>query len=780
MNLHKYFANKLFMKMLLYFSTMLIPVVVIGIIFYSYSIQEARKDFGQNVAKSLEFSKERIEHSVQMAVDTSLSLIMETSFQEPVIQAPKMTTEQKKNFESMIQAIRKSQNFSNYFIDNLFVFKDDQWILRNDGAENFEMFFRDLYHFEKYPVPFWKTYLSRPSAVQYLSPTLIRTSNGNTKTVIPTVTVEQNPTGNLAVVVCISTEAIEETIRLNMIFPETDFMILDPNNKVIVSSQNDLWNHETVDTFKTLNYPKAPELAPLKWQGRSYLVSSIVSDQLGWTYYTITPNRYFRIKANNILKVTVLTSLILFLFGIGLSVLFSVKLYSPIRNIREILIENNEKIASSGRKLIKQGEFEIIHSALHDLFTENSTYSNRMHEISDEYLDNAFKQLVRGHKLDHINEFTRMIREDLNFSSNHYVCCSIAFDFSERFYSKIQDPGRTELLAGIKIVLRDTIASQNKLYLLELEPCLFVGIVNLDEDNSHSKLLETLELIHHSFSYELSLYRICIGVGKVHSDLSSLWLSHSEAQHALEFSFSSSQSGIADASHLEIKPVQIYALKDEEKLMNCLRARDEAGLSTILDVLIGKTESVANLNFNRQMLFNELHRTGARFAAEQGIDFFGALNQDQQRVYKNINDLNRDTDVNKDALLGMFRTLTELSGPPPERSGQLIQNVLNFIEAHYQEDIHPEQIAGEVGISVKYLSKLFKAQTNLNLTDYISEKRILKAKELLITTSLTIEEIYPKVGIQSRVTFYRLFKKHVGTNPGNFRKVAEEGSCNHV
>ncbi|MDK9710766.1 helix-turn-helix domain-containing protein [Acidaminobacter sp.] len=776
MHLRSFFSNRLFIKMLMYFSTLLIPVLLIGILFYNYSVSEAKKDFSQNITKNLEFSMELIDHSVQMAVDASLNLMMEDAFFEPVMSSPEMSTEQKRHFESMIQAIVKSQNISNYFIDNLFVFRDSEWVFRSAGPETFDRFFRELYWFEKYPVPFWKTYLTRPSAVQYLSPTLIKTSSGSTKTVIPTVAVEHSPKGNIAVVACLSTSAIHETIRSNMIYPETEFILLDTADNIITSSRDDLWNSDAVERLKSLSAAGPSELIPLEWQGENYLVSALSSERLEWTYYTITPSYYFRAEANNVLSVTFWTSIAIILLGIGLALIFSVRLYSPINNIREILMQNGGSEGTGGPAPKHQNEFELIQSALHELLSEKTAYSDKVHELSSEYLDNAFIQLLRGHSLDPIKKFRTLIRDDLRFTTETFLCFSVVFDFNERFFTKIESQERHHVLESIKIIILDALAAQNRVYLLELEPGHFVGIANLDTHQDQVTLMKSLEQLLLSFSYELKHYRIYIGVGRIHGGLNKLWLSYSEAQYALEAATGSAQNQVADASTLEIKPHHIYTFKDEEKIMNCLQARDEAGLESILDGLVRQTETIGSTGFSRQALFHDLHRTAARYAAAHGLDFYTALDQQVWSWTTQTHGAEVEPGINPDkaVLLQMFKSLMALAEPPSDRSAQMIQNVVTFIDDHFHEDIHPELIASQAGISVKYLSKLFKSQTNQNLTDYISQKRIFKAKALLNTTTLSIDDIYPMVGLQSRVTFYRLFKKHVGTNPGSYRKGTDQ------
>src|SRR5690606_27117503 len=92
------------------------------------------------------------------------------------------------------------------------------------------------------------------------------------------------------------------------------------------------------------------------------------------------------------------------------------------------------------------------------------------------------------------------------------------------------------------------------------------------------------------------------------------------------------------------------------------------------------------------------------------------------------------------------------------------------IEQNYKDDLYLEKIAIEMNLTAKYISRIFKEKTGINVTDYISMIRITKAKEMLADTELNISDISEKVGIYSRTTFIRLFKKFEGTTPNEFRK----------
>lgn len=93
-----------------------------------------------------------------------------------------------------------------------------------------------------------------------------------------------------------------------------------------------------------------------------------------------------------------------------------------------------------------------------------------------------------------------------------------------------------------------------------------------------------------------------------------------------------------------------------------------------------------------------------------------------------------------------------------------------LIDHKVHEKISLEEIAQEIYMSPFYFSRMFKAVTGLNFSDYVLNKKIEKAMEYLKNSNLTIEEIGLMVGYEESNSFRRMFKKKVGQSPREFRK----------
>lgn len=97
--------------------------------------------------------------------------------------------------------------------------------------------------------------------------------------------------------------------------------------------------------------------------------------------------------------------------------------------------------------------------------------------------------------------------------------------------------------------------------------------------------------------------------------------------------------------------------------------------------------------------------------------------------------------------------------------------IKNYIDQHFTEpNFSLSSIAEKFNYSIAYISRIFTEYGNISYSDYINEKRIELAKQLLLETNLSINAIGNKCGIISPVTFRRVFKKYTGQLPGEFRE----------
>lgn len=98
-----------------------------------------------------------------------------------------------------------------------------------------------------------------------------------------------------------------------------------------------------------------------------------------------------------------------------------------------------------------------------------------------------------------------------------------------------------------------------------------------------------------------------------------------------------------------------------------------------------------------------------------------------------------------------------------------ISHVTKYIHAHFQEQISVESLAESLHLNRSYLSTLFRAHSGMSIMQYLQHYRILHAITLLERSNKSIKEIASDVGFSDAMYFSRLFKKHTGMTPSEYR-----------
>lgn len=92
-----------------------------------------------------------------------------------------------------------------------------------------------------------------------------------------------------------------------------------------------------------------------------------------------------------------------------------------------------------------------------------------------------------------------------------------------------------------------------------------------------------------------------------------------------------------------------------------------------------------------------------------------------------------------------------------------------YIIDNFNKNITLKDVADEVYLSQNYLSELFKKEVGEGFYDFLTNYRVKKAKEMLMTTNYKVYEIASSIGYNDSITFVRAFKKVTGQTPNNFR-----------
>ncbi len=187
-------------------------------------------------------------------------------------------------------------------------------------------------------------------------------------------------------------------------------------------------------------------------------------------------------------------------------------------------------------------------------------------------------------------------------------------------------------------------------------------------------------------------------------------------------------------------------------------------------------DNVTGLGSEYRLLLQLFHRDVPIFRFEPEL---------QQKIYRKLNDiflLAPKTDAMRNLMIHQkfieFLTLLYLHQEENQYANvsamspmaQKIYSITGYIHTHYAEDLSLDTLAQKFYISSCYLSHQFKDVTGFTLTDYIQMTRVRNVQLLLVGTRIPITEASARCGFTSFSQFNRVFQKHIGMSPSQFRR----------
>ncbi len=121
----------------------------------------------------------------------------------------------------------------------------------------------------------------------------------------------------------------------------------------------------------------------------------------------------------------------------------------------------------------------------------------------------------------------------------------------------------------------------------------------------------------------------------------------------------------------------------------------------------------------------------------------------------------------KECIVSIVRLV---SASNDSRSDSALEAVIDYIHKNYDGNVDNQTLADLIGYHPYYLNKLFVRANGVSLHRYVTGYRIAVSEQLLLSTTLTVDEIARRVGFINSLSFSSAFKKKNSLTPTEFRK----------
>ena len=105
-----------------------------------------------------------------------------------------------------------------------------------------------------------------------------------------------------------------------------------------------------------------------------------------------------------------------------------------------------------------------------------------------------------------------------------------------------------------------------------------------------------------------------------------------------------------------------------------------------------------------------------------------------------------------------------------------LEQVCDYVEHHYKEEITLQEVADELGLNREYFCRFFTQNMGISFIKYVNQVRINHIYQDVLYTEDGIQEIMERHGFFNQKLFYKTFKAHYGCTPREARNLARESS----
>ncbi|WNR45289.1 helix-turn-helix domain-containing protein [Paenibacillus roseipurpureus] len=752
----------------------LIPILGLG--FLSYFVfagalqTEVEKSNGLMLQKTYENVEQKMAELKQMMYQTVLTV--NTSSYDV------------QRMSEVSKALARAES-TNKFIKYIYVYYQD-WdrILTPEGMYYKDFFYDEVYRYPGMDKGEWYRKLSQRSDFTILSTRAILINGTTEKDMITLLTsfplFDEGLKGTLVVLVD-EKELFSMLGSVRSGSGQSEMVILNAKNELISSTDPQLVNSGilTSHLLKKAGEGGVGENKPFEEElsGKRMSVSTFAAEVTDWKYIVFTSLDHITSKVRFVRNATFLLSFLLLVVGILVATRVARNFYRPIVDIMGLFASETAEGEGAPVFASMQGkssdEFAFIRSHLNFVVEHNAKLRRSVDRGRKTAKDHFIRSLLLGQEAASDDADPDIQKA---FSYPYYTAAAVLI------HEKLDEDG-TRRAAGMLAVkqeivnLFESLASQERglsALLTSVGPNNVSILLNFAEESLLRDRLSQLE----GMLAELALAGRCtiaVCVGGMYEESQAVNRAYEEALKAQRFRliekdvqliyYADSLGKYGSSAYVH------YPAEMEKAMIGHLLSGDKSKALAALELVIEKNTQ-GNLTAEKlQSLHKELWRTVHKALERSGSSREQVFEGAQWMVP--AGDAPSDLSELHDQLQDAYGHVCEWFYRQKESKNEKLKDqMLVFLQEHYNSDLSLDIVADRFGLHPKYVSRYFKDQTGINFVEYLSMVRIAKAKELLEREpDLKVNRIGELVGFVNTNTFIAAFKKQEGLTPGKFREL---------
>lgn len=742
----------------LFFSFFLIFFMVSSITYWKAN-QNTRKVLETEIAQALNKAESEWEKSTQKIYEAGYNMLNNEALSYLLPSAAQEQDPLKSS--GLINWMKIYAGGTSQYSGENFLYYDDRHVITDEGMEDFSLYFSVLHPHARYAQADWEDLLQSAPHYKTLHMDTVQEkySGRQEQTVLPVVLSKNIHNRKVVLVTEIQADRVQAMFESCKTLENQSFLCMDQNRNVFFSTGGREPEPQEKEALARMLELSPMTMQEMEYGRKGYLVAG-KKGALGLDYFMFTPlDQMHRVAfaRNQFMLLFFLLTMVLFFI---LTLIYTRRIYHPLRNVVQKLSQMQAEPEHTGRNFQEE---------LDQLCASSTALLTRQRNLIYKSFNESVRSMLRGSAMRDDSMCLEYLSR-IGVDPQNLTCMMIQLEFCGDYYCDFSEEERrlvednlpnimAQLLgtAGFNVV-QDDLSSRCI--------CFFSNEKHLQE-----KLVDSLKYIRMLLSNDEDYCRVETGMacGCCNSgeDVRRLLL---QAATALR-SQPKSGSGLPVYEEEHTRFHLLFTQRERNQIINLLTAGEEEALFELVDGILEKNRS-ANVHEGLiQLLYRELYQIGYEY-----LMIYGNGKPDKaEQIWRAVLETKHavPTHDQTETVKEIYKNCILLTRET-QNADDTLEAILTYVREHFAENIYVETVGDAMGFHPKYLSRIFKERTGVNMSEYITLLRITKAKDLLENTEKSVGEISEEVGFENRTTFFRSFKKLESVSPNEYRKISRQ------
>ncbi|WP_181592764.1 helix-turn-helix domain-containing protein [Paenibacillus sp. YN15] len=545
------------------------------------------------------------------------------------------------------------------------------------------------------------------------------------------------------------------------------FFLLDPHGNLMVKSKGDgRLAAEQVDSLNMrINGMDESEGNFLGNYGTSSIASYTTLGQSGWRLVNLTPvDQYYR-KSIAIRNTFLIICLAAISIGMLLSNIFTLRIYNPLKLLMHRLRSSAQTaVPAFGNK--GENELQTIDHVINHLtlkVTElERTFEDNMPLIKHHLVTGLMQQAFT--RQEEYEEMLRLLK--LNWQGSYYTALIMELDPVQ--ISSLSAENAQFIQYSLVSQIEEN-SGGGASFLATALSHYRVGVILATNSGDLARVHRIAQQVT-AYIRENYMLSATAAFGSWVIFPLDLHLSYTEAQTALSYKYFLPENGILSGPEL-MEREHSGAVIDEAVFAGfsqLLKSGSYPDVKAFVRNFLAQVSSGPYSAEHGHQRIRELVGEFRGYLRELHIPYKELFPAEAWESFRHIRHIRQMEEWLLSCVQAVF---LYLESKQKARGSDVIDELRRYVQDCYRADISLESAASHVSLSPRYLSKVFKDETGMNFTDYVTQIRLAKAMELITGTDDTVEQISRLCGFNSSGYFIKKFKEHYGVTPKMYKSL---------